>query len=322
MKWVMKDPVRGDMIRVASGSIFHVGIYVSDEEVIQFGRAPSRRVTLRDSDVEVLTTDIDDFLAGGFLEVCEFDRKERKKNRTPDQIVDYARSKLGMRGYNIIYNNCEHFATACVTGVATCAQADDVRAMFRNMPIVDVYLAQLPEKEPAEPLATPLRQRELEEISNPRVRREKYYAWKLLEYGLQRSLGLKIQDLTFTKGENGQYLTEKAKFSISHSKNALAVAVSRAAVGVDIEKADAQCNAAMLERILAPGETGGAFVKLWTAKEALFKQAGEGTFDPAAWNTAQGGFVSFDKTLAGEGYVVCIATNTPEKIRFFENIAL
>ena len=46
----------------------------------------------------MLSSDIDTFLAGGFLEVCEFDRKERKKNRAPDEVVNYARSKLGMRG--------------------------------------------------------------------------------------------------------------------------------------------------------------------------------------------------------------------------------
>ena len=149
MKWIMKEPKRGDMIRVASGSTYHFGIYVSDDEVIQFGLAPSQRAVLRDSEVEVLSSDIYTFLAGGFLEVCEFDRKERKKNRKPDEVIAYARSKIGMRGYNIIYNNCEHFANECISGERICHQADDVRAMFRNMPIVDVYTAALPDLLPA-----------------------------------------------------------------------------------------------------------------------------------------------------------------------------
>ena len=85
MKWVMDAPERGDMIRVELGGIYHFGIYVSDEEVIQFGMAPSRRAMLHDSEVEVLSSDIDSSLAGGFLEVCRFDRKERKKNRSADQ---------------------------------------------------------------------------------------------------------------------------------------------------------------------------------------------------------------------------------------------
>ena len=87
MKWVMKEPSYGDMIRVELGGIYHVGIYVSDDEVIQFGLAPSQRVTLRDSEVEVLSSDIDRFLVGGFLEVCEFDKKENAiNNRTHKRL--------------------------------------------------------------------------------------------------------------------------------------------------------------------------------------------------------------------------------------------
>ena len=132
MKWVMKEPTRGDMIRVASGSIYHFGIYVSDDEVIQFGLAPSQRVLLRDSEVEVLSSDIYGFLAGGFLEVCEFDRKERKKNRKPDQVVAYARSKIGTRGYNIIYNNCEHFVNECIFGEHRCGFLEAARKQLRT----------------------------------------------------------------------------------------------------------------------------------------------------------------------------------------------
>ena len=67
MHWTMKDPAMGDMIRVELGGIYHYGIYVSDDEVIQFGLAPNRRVLLQDSQVQVLASDIDTFLAFGPL---------------------------------------------------------------------------------------------------------------------------------------------------------------------------------------------------------------------------------------------------------------
>ena len=79
MKWLIKDPSFGDMIRVEVCGLYHVGIYVSDDEVIQFGLPPVSRQHLRDDEVEVLSSHIDDFLAGGFLEVCEFDKKEKKQ---------------------------------------------------------------------------------------------------------------------------------------------------------------------------------------------------------------------------------------------------
>lgn len=333
MKWGMKDPAPGDMIRVPLGGIYHYGIYVSDEEVIQFGLAPSRQNLLRDSEVEVLASDIDAFLAGGFLEVCEFDRKERKKNRSPEQVIAFARSKIGMRGYHILYNNCEHFATECVTGVAVCRQAEDVRAMFRNMPVVDVYLATLPDREIGEPLRCALRQQEIDGLTNERVRREKYYVWKLLAYGLERSLGIKIADCAFTKDESGRYMTDGVEFSLSHSKNALAVAVSRAPVGVDIEpikqeRCEELAARAMTERELATfreapeGERPLRFTKAWTAKEALFKASHGQRFEPASWNTETGSFRSYEITVGESACVLSVATETPERIKLYENIKL
>ena len=333
MKWLIKDPVRGDMVRVDLGGIYHFGIYVSDDEVIQFGLAPSRRNLLKDSDVEVLSTDIYGFLAGSFLEVCEFDRRERKKNRTPDEIVEYARSKMGMRGYSVLYNNCEHFANECVTGVAVCNQADRVRDFFRSLPIVDVYLAKLPEGEIGESLSCDLRQKEIDAVTNEKVKREKYYVWKLFEYALQRSFGLKAQELEFIRDENRRYVTDRAEFSFSHSKGALAVAVSRGAVGVDIEPSDTESSDSLAKRImnaaeysaferLDDGEKQKYFVKVWTAKEALFKASHKGAFYPCETDTENGGFKSFVKIIDGREYTVSVATDTPERIRFFENIAI
>ncbi len=333
MKWLMKDPVRGDMIRVELGGIYHFGIYVSDDEVIQFGLAPSRRSLLKDSDVEVLSTDIYGFLAGGFLEVCEFDRHERKKNRTPDEVVAYARSKMGMRGYSIIYNNCEHFANECVTGKSVSNQADSVRAFVRSLPVVDVYLAKLPERGIEEALSCELRQAEIESVSNETLKREKYYVWKLFGYAMERSFGIKIADLKFTREVSGRYSTDRGEFSFSHSKNVLAVAVSRNAVGVDIEPMDTKYTDGMARRImndseysafetLQESEKQGCFVKIWTAKEALFKASHNEAFHPSEINTESGGFCSYEKTIDGVKFALSVATNTPEKIRFFENIVL
>ncbi len=36
---------------------------------------------------------------------------------TPDIVVQRAKSRLGEKKYNILFNNCEHFATWCKTGI-------------------------------------------------------------------------------------------------------------------------------------------------------------------------------------------------------------
>ena len=133
MKWILGEPKSGDMIRVKAGTIHHYGVFVSDSEVIQFGLAPNARPELKDSDIEVLSTDIDTFLQNQFLEVAEFDRKEKKTHPTPDEVIAKARARMGERGYHIIYNNCENFAYECVTGKHYSEQVDGVREMFKGL---------------------------------------------------------------------------------------------------------------------------------------------------------------------------------------------
>lgn len=133
MKWILGEPKSGDMIRVKAGTIHHYGVFVSDSEVIQFGLAPNARPDLKDSDIEVLSTDIDTFLGGQFLEVADFDRKEKKTHPSPADAVSKARSRMGERGYHILYNNCEHFAYECVTGKHYSEQVDGVREMFKGI---------------------------------------------------------------------------------------------------------------------------------------------------------------------------------------------
>lgn len=333
MNWIKKSPEYGDMLRVASGSIYHFGIYASRDEVIAFGLAPSQRPLLRDSEVEVLSTDLDTFLSGGDAEVAVFGPEEKKSHRTPDEAIGYARSKLGMRGYNIIYNNCEHFANECISGKPSCEQADRVREMFRNMPVVDIYLAGLPDGDIGEPLACGIRQLEIDSVSNESVKREKYYIWKLLEYALMRSFGKKAEELTFTKSEGGRYMTEGIDFSLSHSKGALAVAVSRAAVGIDIESTDILIREGMPKRIMTDSEyesylsqpdeeKHNYFLKLWTAKEAIFKASHTDRFVPGDTDTVGGVYRNYEKNIGGRLYSLSVATATPERIRIYENIEL
>ena len=77
-------------------------------------------------------------------------------------------------------------------------------------------------------------------------------------------------------------------FSLSHTKNALAVAVADRPVGIDIEAVVSRQridDAAFLDRVMSPDEQSVirnsadpclAFTELWTRKEALYKAIGSG----------------------------------------------
>ena len=332
MKWVSKTPESGDMVRVKLGTIYHFGIFVSETEIIQFGLAPGVRGLLPDCEVEVLASDLRTFLAGGILEVCVFEPQERQKHRTPQAVIAWARQRIGERGYHILYNNCEHFANECLSGEHICHQADDVRAMFRNLPVVDVYVAEMPGDAKMPPLSCTLRQEDVERVSSPELRRQKYFVWKLLEYALERSFGFKNRDLTFRK-EGDRFVCDRAYFSLSHDGDALAVAVSRAPVGVDVQRIAHRHTDSLAERTLngeelafytqlSEDEKTHFFYRTWSSKEALFKAAQKDVFIPKEQNTFRENVKNYETSIGGQTFYLSVATQTPDRIRFYENIRL
>ena len=51
----------------------------------------------------------------------------------PDVVIRRAESRLGERKYNLLFNNCEHFATWCKTGVNHSQQVVDFIPAIRNI---------------------------------------------------------------------------------------------------------------------------------------------------------------------------------------------
>lgn len=128
--WTEKTPVFGDIVRTKVQFYYHYGIFVSEDEVIQFGLPddPMRPA----SQVRVLSTDVHTFLQGGDLEVMAPDRATRKQMRSPEQIVTIARQRLGEDGYDILHNNCEHFVNDCAFGQHHSSFVQDVRDKLRK----------------------------------------------------------------------------------------------------------------------------------------------------------------------------------------------
>ena len=130
MRWEEKTPVYGDIIRTKVQFYHHYGIFVSEDQVIQFGLpdGPMRPA----EQIRVLSSDIAAFLQGGEVEVAVPDMGERKRMRSPKQIVQIAESRIGEGGYDILHNNCEHFVNDCVFGEATSTFLQDVRENLRK----------------------------------------------------------------------------------------------------------------------------------------------------------------------------------------------
>ena len=81
-------------------------------------------------------------------------------------------------------------------------------------------------------------------------------------------------------GSHGKPRVPGVEFSVSHSGDAIVVAVADAACGVDVERLGERRDvAALAAMVLGPGERAESerdFVRAWTRKEAVTKATGDG----------------------------------------------
>ncbi len=164
--------------------------------------------------------------------------------------------------------------------------------------ILDIYYAIIPETEDISSVFPKEREEEILSCSNNKVRLEKYFVWKLLEYGMKNSLGLEFEKQNFRKLECGKWVCDSCCFSLSHSEGLVAVAVSLKPVGIDIEYIkDSDFKAAKrafsdseLEEFekLDTTEKTDFFFKKWTQKESTFKKGEAKVFSPSSIEKFEG----------------------------------
>lgn len=111
------DIIRISILRKVGFGPEHYGIYDGNGGVYHYdGRTINN--------VYVQYTSLDEFKAGGVAYV--YSGYEAKFSA--DEVVKRATSKLGshLGGYKIYSNNCEHFATWCLTGIRQSRQVQHV----------------------------------------------------------------------------------------------------------------------------------------------------------------------------------------------------
>jgi hypothetical protein len=145
-------PIKGDIIgihrNIVGASYVHYGIYVGNNEVIHFTNLIE---SFNPSDNSIMKTDLSHFLKGAtnFFVLFPNNRKKIKIMSpppsssfigkpsnvslqhtfhlySPEETVNRAYSKIGRKGYNLLVNNCEHFAIWCKTGQYVSLQINDL----------------------------------------------------------------------------------------------------------------------------------------------------------------------------------------------------
>lgn len=326
MKWKLSDPRTGDIIRVLAGQFYHYGIYVDDSEIIQFGPTPDAEHSLLDADIRVCVSDIAGFCKGAFLEVASLSLPERIKAAPAKEVVARARKEIGKGGYDILKNNCEHFVNMCVFGKKSSEQVDSVRAFWQGIPVLDVYVAAQPERVVYAPVEPKERQKELDETNNETVKAQRYFAWQVLCTGLFRSLGLEAGKIDLKRDANRKWISSACAVSLSHCKGAVAAAVSKRPVGVDIEPLDdPRYRQKLIDYIASDAENKmiegmsmqEGLCKLWTRKEAAFKRDGGDGFVPKKIDATAETLRTIRIRIADREYLLSVAGENLKNLRVY-----
>lgn len=152
----------GDVICIGRGLYDHYGVYANPQSVIHFSSESSDL----SADNEIIETDLATFKRDdrGLKKLIFPKRHKRPEIRpvpnsvrapdfpynfpfpfsslfetyklySPEETVQRARSQLGKRNYNILLNNCEHFAIWCKTGIHESHQINDLLKVIMPGPI-------------------------------------------------------------------------------------------------------------------------------------------------------------------------------------------
>lgn len=123
---------KGDRIYVyrnlwqLDGLYQHHGIDCGDNTVIHY-RKPSETIE---------RTSLATFSMGNPIYVVEY---SDGFGYIPDVVVERAKSKLGEREYNLLFNNCEHFASWCKTGISDSPQVRDFLPIVTTLDTSKLY---------------------------------------------------------------------------------------------------------------------------------------------------------------------------------------
>jgi len=122
---------KGDIIyvsvaRQAGFGPRHYGVYDGPRGIYHFSGENLNYVYVQYSSIE-------EFAQGGHVEI----NNQYKQQFTPTEIIERAAGKIGseLGGFNLIDNNCEHFATWCVTGKSQSVQTDLAPLVKNDCPI-------------------------------------------------------------------------------------------------------------------------------------------------------------------------------------------
>ena len=185
----------------------------------------------------------------------------------------------------------------------------------------EVWSASFDDGLATEDVTPAIRNEYIRSATDPRVRRQRYAVWFLLDLALCERFGKGVAAFDFKRDPDGKWscADEGVYFSLSHSRNAVAVALSDAPVGVDIEALDGIDGRRpdLIRRVLTASERqtfealprqsqARFFAEKWCAKEAVFKRGGNGAFVPSRVNVSDFDVFTREVDIGGSRFMLAV----------------
>ena len=114
-------PARGTHIWVNCPPITHHGIDYGDGTVADFSGTEGQKAIVAG---RIQRVTLGQFSGGEEIHVQQYGRCD-----SPDKVIERAESMIGKSGYDLFSNNCEHFATWCMTGSRDSTQVHALKAV-------------------------------------------------------------------------------------------------------------------------------------------------------------------------------------------------
>ncbi len=115
MEWIVRRPEPGEVVRVDRGRYRHYGVCVGKDELVHFA-SPAGDGPDAPGEAAVRRVSLSDFARGSFVECLVLTRAERRYAYPADRVAARALEALGETGYDVLSNNCLHFANRCLYG--------------------------------------------------------------------------------------------------------------------------------------------------------------------------------------------------------------
>ncbi|MCL2264612.1 MAG: lecithin retinol acyltransferase family protein [Treponema sp.] len=136
---IINDPFNYLFDKLSAGSVLfvdnyflglntyqHYGVYIGNGKVIHFAPYEGQEISMENGVIHETTLEV--FLNGRAMQIDQ----GAGKRFSEYEIIQRARSRIGEKGYNLLTNNCEHFARWCVTGESVSYQVVNLPDKMEN----------------------------------------------------------------------------------------------------------------------------------------------------------------------------------------------